>query len=139
MTCDHCGRDGGHGATGLSGCPYVATGGARGARGADVTWPGGKTFENLGDTPQTFYSKSEYSTYLRTHGIAEFVRHAPLPGSDRSPHTSSWAAVSADQLAAATAMLERVGRGSKTPTDTWVRSFEPATEVGMTRVAGSIE
>ena len=107
-------------------------------RGADVTWPGGKTFENLGDTPQMFYSPAEKARYLRQHGIEEYVRHQPVPGSDKSPHTVSWAAISQHQLDGARAMLERVGSGSKESTETWVRSFEPHTEVGVTTVRGRL-
>jgi hypothetical protein len=107
-------------------------------RGADVTWPGGKTFENLADQPQTFYSKSEYDRYLRNHNIEEFVRHVPVPGSDKSPHTVSWAAVSQETLDGAKAMLERVGKGTKdVPRETYITHFEPATDVGVTTVRGS--
>ena len=136
MTCATCGREGGHGATGLSGCPYEAVGGVRGAKGADVTWPGGRTFENLADTPQTFYSPAEKQRFMRERGIEEYVRHQPLPGSDRSPHTTSWAAVSQETLDGARLMLERVSKGTKDATETWVREFVPSTEVGVTRVKG---
>jgi hypothetical protein len=107
-------------------------------RGADVTWPGGKTFENLGSEPQTFYSPAEKARYMRNHGIEEFVRHQPVPGTDTSPHTSRW--VSVPDLAAVTAMLERIGQGKGHDPEpqTWIKEFVPATEVGVTTVKGRL-
>lgn len=118
MTCETCGGDYQIGQ--WYRCPHdwVA-----GGRGADVTWPGGKTFENLAHEPVTFYSKSDYTRYLRQHGIEEFVRHQPVPGSDKSPHTTSWAAVSQETLDGAKAMLERVGKSTKGTTPTYIESF----------------
>lgn len=40
------------------------------SRHADVTWPGGKTFENGFATPQTFYSPAEYHKALKAKGLA---------------------------------------------------------------------
>lgn len=76
----------------------------------DVTWPGGKTFENLGHEPQTFYSPAEQRAYMKAHNLEPFVRHQPLQGSDKSPYTTNWAAVSAESLAGAKAMLERTAQ-----------------------------
>jgi len=56
----------------------------------DDSWPGGKTFENLGHDPVTFYSKSDYRRELKARGLEEKVRHVGLPGSDKSPHTTRW-------------------------------------------------
>jgi hypothetical protein len=134
MTCEDCGAE--YGVGDWYRCPHEPV---RGGRGADVTWPGGKTFENLADQPMTFYSPAEKAKYLRNHNIEEFVRHQPVPGSDKSPHTTSWAAVSQATLDGAKAMLERVGQGSKASDETWVRAFEPHTEVGVTRVNGRLE
>jgi hypothetical protein len=133
VTCDTCGENYEIGQ--WYACPHEWV--SRG-RGADVTWPGGRTFENLANEPQTFYSKTEYTRYLRTHGIEEFVRHQPVPGSDKSPHTTSWAAVSQETLDGARAMLERVGRGRAPERQTYVSSFTPSTEVGMTTVKGRL-
>lgn len=71
-------------------------------------WPGGKTFENLGNEPVTLYSKSELRRELRARGLEECVRHVPVPGSDKSPHTTNWDVPSARTLANAKALLERV-------------------------------
>ncbi len=139
MTCEACGKDGGHGSTGLSGCPYTPSGGARGARGADITWPGGRTFEHLADTPQTFHSPAELKRYLKQTNQAEFVRHVPVPGSDKSPHTTRWDTISADTLTQARILLERVGTGGRQPEpQTWIRSFEvTVTDTPTERVRGT--
>lgn len=41
-------------------------------------------------TPIRFRSKSDRKAWLKANGYEEFVRHVPLPGSDKSPHTSDW-------------------------------------------------
>jgi hypothetical protein len=117
VTCDACGVE-----LHIGDFPFCPHGSARSGRGADVTWPGGRTFENLGNEPQTFYSPGELNKYLKAHNLESFVRHQPVPGTDKSPHTTSWAAVSQHQLDGATAMLERVGNG-KDATPTWVQSL----------------
>lgn len=122
MTCDRCYRSAAEGDHGVGLCPLEKRR-ATAAAVEGVTWPGGKTFENLSDTPQTFYSRSEYRAYLKAHRIEEFVRHVPVPGSDKSPHTVSWSAVSQDTLDGAKAMLERVGKASAAEPKTWVESM----------------
>lgn len=118
MTCESCGVDYQIGQ--WYQCPHEPL---RAGRGADVTWPGGRTFENLADTPQTFYSPNELRAYLKRTNQEEFVRHVPVPGSDKSPHTVSWAAVSQYQMDGARAMLERVGKGSEAEPPTWIASL----------------
>ncbi len=76
----------------------------------DDTYIGGKTFENLGHEPVTVHSRSELKRVMRERGLQECVRHVPVPGTDKSPHTTSWAAVSPYQLQAATEMVSRMGR-----------------------------
>jgi len=66
--------------------------------------PGGETLHNVGPEPVTFYSRSEKRRYLKEHGLVEMVRHVPVPGSDTSPHTSSWSSVN---LEAGRALAER--------------------------------
>lgn len=53
-------------------------------------FPGGKTFENLGHTPVTVYSRTELKREMAKRGLTEAVRHVGLQGSDKSPHTSRW-------------------------------------------------
>ena len=72
-------------------------------------YPGGKTFENLGHEPVTVYSRSELRRELKTRGLEECVRHVPVPGTDKSPHTTSWDVPSAYTLEQAKLLLERVG------------------------------
>lgn len=52
--------------------------------------PGGLVVENMSATPQKFYSKSEYRDAMRAANLKQEIRHVPLPGSDKSPHTSRW-------------------------------------------------
>ena len=117
-TCDRCGTVFGVGADWR--CPHERMQGAV----RDDSFIGGKTFENLGDTPVTFHSKTDYRRYLQTHGIEECVRHVPVPGSDKSPHTTSWAAVSQETLDGAKAMLERVGTGTDPVRPSYIQSIE---------------
>ena len=71
-------------------------------------WPGGRTFDNLGPVPLRFDSRSDFNRYLTAHRLEPFVRHSTPPGSDKSAHTTNWAAVGPETLASATAMLERM-------------------------------
>jgi hypothetical protein len=99
----------------------IARGGVR-----DDSWIGGKTFENLGHDPVTFYSKTDYRRYLKTHGIEEFHRHTPPPGTDKSDQTTSWASVTQETLDGAAAMLERVGQ-AKGRTPSYVQAMDVTT------------
>lgn len=56
----------------------------------DDTWPGGRYFEHVSHTGETFYSRSELKRFLAATGQLEYVRHQGTPGSDKSPHTSRW-------------------------------------------------
>ncbi len=42
-------------------------------------------------TTQTFYSRSEHRAAMQKHGYENRVRHVPLPESDKSNMTTSWA------------------------------------------------
>lgn len=91
-----------------------------------VTWPGGKVFENLGHEPIRFDSPADLNRYLKAHRIEPFVRHTTLPGTDKSPHTTSWSSMSAVSLDGARALLERVGQTSKgadAPAPSYVQSM----------------
>lgn len=52
--------------------------------------PGGMWIENLGPHPVKVYSHTERLNLMRKRGLIEIVRHVGVPGSDRSPHTSSF-------------------------------------------------
>lgn len=87
MTCPTCGIELVVGA--WPWCPHGV--GASGAQSDDI--PGGRTYENLGPDPVTVYSKSELRRELKARGLVEMVRHVPVPGTDTSPHTTSWTGV----------------------------------------------
>lgn len=98
MTCPSCG-----GMIEIGGwpwCPHAS--GMYNAQPDDI--PGGETLENLGHNEITFYSRSEKRRWLKAHGIEEMVRHVPIPGTDKSPHTVSWTSV---DLEGAKALAER--------------------------------
>lgn len=65
--------------------------------------------ENLGPTPIHIRSRAERRRIIKEQGLEEFIRHTGVPGTDKSPHTTKWDAISPEQMAGATAMLERVG------------------------------
>lgn len=65
--------------------------------------------ENGFATPQHFRSKLERRRALKEGGYEEGVRHVGVPGTDKSPHTQSWAAIGPGTLEAARSLLERVG------------------------------
>lgn len=52
--------------------------------------PGGVTLENLDAQPRTFYSRSDIARFAAAKGLRPMVRHAPTPGTDKSPHTQRW-------------------------------------------------
>lgn len=131
--CERCYGDTSVGSHGVGECPYERRSDSRG-RGADVTWPGGRTFENLADTPQTFYSPAELSRYLRAHNLEPMVRHVPVPGTDKSPHTTSWAVVTQETLDGAREMLERIGKGKAPEPQTYITHMT----VTMTEVPGYV-
>jgi hypothetical protein len=80
-------------------------------RGDDI--PGGLVVENLGHDPVTVYSHSERRRIAKERGLQEFVRHQPLPGTDKSPHTTNWATVGPESLQKAKDMLEAHASGRK--------------------------
>ena len=56
----------------------------------DDSIPGGMTIENMGPVPLTFHSKSEWRREMKARGLRQAVRHMPLPGTDKSEHTTRW-------------------------------------------------
>jgi hypothetical protein len=71
-------------------------------------FPGGRVYENLGHTPRRIYSRSELKRVMAQEGVMPFVRHQPLPGTDKSPHTTPWSSMSQETLDNAKALLERL-------------------------------
>lgn len=57
---------------------------------SDVIWGGPQYVENFGDEPIFVETKSQYRALCAAHGFENRVRHVPVPGTDRSPHTTRW-------------------------------------------------
>lgn len=92
MTCPDCGQP-----LAIGDWPFCKDGhtpSRLGAQSDDI--PGGMKLENLGHEEVTVYSKSELRRELNARGLVEMVRHVPVPGTDKSPHTTSWTAVDLD-------------------------------------------
>jgi hypothetical protein len=45
---------------------------------------------NPDGSPRRFDSQSELREYARARGWTNVVEHKPLPGTDKSPHTTRW-------------------------------------------------
>lgn len=69
-------------------CPHGIP--ARALTVIDDSIPGGMTIENMGPTPLTFYSKSDWRREMKARGLVNEVRHVGEPGSDKSKHTTRW-------------------------------------------------
>lgn len=85
----------------------------------DVTWPGGKVFENLGHEPVRCDSPADLRREMKKRNLEPFVRHV-----DGDQHVPSWSSMTQAQLDGARALLERVGqaRGSQ-PQGDWIESL----------------
>jgi hypothetical protein len=70
-----------------------------------------QVIENNGTpTPIRFRSKAELARHLKQHKREPFVRHQPLPGTDKSPHTSDWSkGIDPQTLENARVLLRRGG------------------------------
>lgn len=58
--------------------------------------PGGMLLENLGPHPVRVYSHTERRRLMQERGLEEYIRHTPVPGTDKSPHTTDWSKGSID-------------------------------------------
>ena len=84
--------------------------------------------ENGLQHPVRVRSWSEYRRLMKENNCESAVRHIGVPGTDRSPHTSNWSAISPETLAGAKAMLER-SMGAKSP-ETLEAELDSAVEAG---------
>lgn len=57
--------------------------------------------------PVRIRSMSEYRRLMKENGNEQCVRHVGVPGTDKSPHTTNWGAVTQQTLDGAREMLER--------------------------------
>jgi hypothetical protein len=89
VTCERCGGELATGAHGVGACPLEPQRVRhQRALAANVTWPGGRTFENLGNEPVTLYSPAELQREMKARGLEPFVRHV-----DGDRHVERWASV----------------------------------------------
>lgn len=83
MTCDHCGQELTVGEWPF--CPHGRA--ALAVQGDEID----VVIENNGTpAPIRFRSREALRKHMDAHNLTPMVRHKPLPGSDRSPHTSDW-------------------------------------------------
>jgi putative FmdB family regulatory protein len=91
------------------------------------------TQENGFKEPRRFTSKRERLRAIAEMGMSEMVRHTPVPGTDKSPHTKSWSAIGPGTLESARLLLERVG--AVKPSDEQLeQELEDAVHVGEVKV-----
>lgn len=66
---------------------------------------------NLGRDPIRIRSKAERRRLMKEQGLVEFIRHTPVPGTDKSPYTSDWSKGSIDAytLESARVLVSRQG------------------------------
>lgn len=57
---------------------------------SDELWGGPRFIENLAPEPVWVETKSQYRAACAAHGFENRVQHVPVPGSDTSPHTTTW-------------------------------------------------
>ena len=102
MICTSCGN-----AMQIGGWPFCPDHGRPSYTNVTDEIPGGMLIENLGPTPIRVYSHSERLRIAKERGLQEVIRHVPLPGSDKSPHTRSWATMDPYTLENARILAER--------------------------------
>jgi len=109
MTCESCGHQ-----IEIGDWPFCPHG--RGCCGVvSDSFRGGVTLENLGPEPVTVYSETERRRIMKERGLEDFVRHRPLPGTDKSALTTNWAAASRTTLDNATALVSRPSTSARDP------------------------
>ena len=102
MTCASCGREGGHGTTGLSRCPYEPGAGAVVKTDTIDFWA-----ENAWREPRHFDSQSQYEKALAADGMM-LKPLKPKGVSPVAPETLQWAARRLAAREASTPMTTRV-------------------------------
>lgn len=64
---------------------------------------------NLGRDPVHIRSKSQRRALMAAAGLEEFIRHTPVPGTDKSPHTIPWTTMDPQTMANAVELVSRQG------------------------------
>ena len=88
IRCERCQQNTEVGEHGLYRCPLEPRPSSTTIIPDDI--PGGMTIENMGPTPVTVYSKSEWRREMKARGLVNQVRHVGVNGGDKSPHTTRW-------------------------------------------------
>jgi hypothetical protein len=99
VPCDHCGDP--------AILPSAAIGLSAAMHGDEIDY----VDHNLGREPVHIRSKAERRRLMSERGLTEFIRHTPVPGTDKSPHTTDWSKGSIDAytLEAARVLVSRQG------------------------------
>lgn len=96
--------------------------------------PGGVVLENYGPVPIKVYSHTERHRAMkydhrgrrrvdhmgREYQLTEAVRHVGVPGSDKSPHTRSWATMDPYTMQNAIDLVSRAGARGANHSDAYV-------------------
>lgn len=89
-------------------CPHGETRGSVIGDACDI-WQ-----ENGFAEPQHFTSKEARRKAIEAAGLQEMIRHKPVPGTDKSPHTQSWdVGMVPEQMEATRKMLERMAQANQ--------------------------
>lgn len=96
-----------------SGCSFAATlphnlvGASSAVHGDEIDY----VDHNLGQEPIRIRSKAQRRALMAATGRVEFIRHTPVPGTDKSPYTTDWSKGSIDPqtLENARVLVERQG------------------------------
>lgn len=88
MKCDRCGQD-----LEIGDFPFCPHGrGHAASHGDEIDY----IDHNLGPEPIHITSHAQRRALMAASGRTEFIRHTPVPGTDRSPYTSDWSKGSVD-------------------------------------------
>lgn len=100
-----------------------------------------QVIENNGTPePIRFRSREALKKHLETHNLSPAVRHVPVPGSDKSPHTTDWSrGIDPVTLENARVLLSRASSraladsGPSLPIEVTVRTLDTGFVVKMER------
>lgn len=105
-------------------------------------FPGGIVIENLGPHPIKVYSNTERKRIMKERGLEEFIRHTPVPGSDKSPNTADWSKGSIDEytLKAAAALVRdrSVGTNDSDSEQSFDSAIRPFNYTGTAEEANAV-
>lgn len=118
--CDRCGHE-----IKIGEYPFCPHGFGAGNRIHDDI-PGGVWLENYGPDPIKVYSHTERRRIMKERGLEEFVRHTPIPGTNRSPHTIDFGAMIDPQtMRNAEELVKRVTGGSDEDSEPYRSAIRP--------------